>query len=642
MAYGRLDVFWPDGKFESFLLNTTSVSVGRSSGCTVVLDTETISRYHFSITHENGQVTINDMDSANGTFVDGMRLKNNESRVLHGGEELQVGHLRMIYHRLDEQATVPIGEVSEDTQRFVKEDFGFSVEVYGPEIAVPPGSHTSIEISIQNRLPEPRRFTIKVTGLPEGWARVNRPQVVIDPDDGAPVLVNVKPLRQSDSKPGEYPVKIEVALKDEPEKKIVADISVIILPYTGFGMALAARKITAYESFRLHVHNQGSIGLPIFVMGRSKDDSLRFAIADAQIVLMPGERYVIQGDVKPRRRRLFGAAREMPFDVMVRSRDEAAFLAAIRGYYLDQPILPTWAAALLGGVTVLVFGVLLASLVVLLQSSEPVPQITAFQANATQIARGEPLTLSWASANAERLTLQVGEDNVVEIPADSSSYTLDTTAYSGQVALTLRGANDDQTAEQSLVVVVYEPLTVEYFVVSPEFLVRNVVQEVNVRWHVNQATATRVAGLDSLGPIVIEPSYGPQGDFIVSGIPTNDFAVTLQAEDAYGNTLERVIEVNLMNPECATTSADFTLYAQPDVASNVISTLPQGTVLVVDGRDETGAWLRTTQVSGGVEAWGARSGLVCSDIFNPDALQIRIPERIETMTVPAPTPTSSN
>ena len=30
MAYGRLDVFWPDGLFKTYLLTDSTISIGRS------------------------------------------------------------------------------------------------------------------------------------------------------------------------------------------------------------------------------------------------------------------------------------------------------------------------------------------------------------------------------------------------------------------------------------------------------------------------------------------------------------------------------------------------------------------------------------------------------------------------------------
>ena len=117
MAYGRLDVFWPEGQFMTFPLVENSISVGRSTGNTVALDTNTISRYHFSLTHDGQKTFITDMDSANGTFVDGERIAANTPRELDGGDEIQIGQLRIIYHQLDEMATQPVKAVEDTTQR---------------------------------------------------------------------------------------------------------------------------------------------------------------------------------------------------------------------------------------------------------------------------------------------------------------------------------------------------------------------------------------------------------------------------------------------------------------------------------------------------------------------------------------------
>jgi hypothetical protein len=637
MAYGRLDVFWPDGKFESFLLETPSVSVGRSSGCTIVLDTDTISRYHLSITNKKGEVTVTDLDSANGTYVDGVQLNSNEARRLQDGEELQIGHLRLIYHHLEEnQATVPVARVPDDTQRIERQDMGFAVEVYGPAIAIPPGSHTSMEISINNLAKQKQRYIVKVTGLPDGWARVNRPELEVDSQDFGLVLVNIKPFRVSESAPGNYPVQVEVALKSDPEKKIEVEVPVRILPYSGFGMALASRRITAAESFRLHVHNQGSIGLPLYIIGRSKDNVLSFGISKPQVLLAPGQRTVIQGVIKPARRRLFGATRDHAFDVMVRSRDEASFLAAERGHYIETAILPRWAAAV---IAVLAFGAvvfMMAGLVLLLSRVQPEPAILAFEASVEQIPRGNLLGLSWTAEDAGHFTIRVNDVPVREdIPADVNTIEIETGELTGQISIVLEAVNRDRSDEATVSVLVYEPLFVEYFEVVPAVLVRNVVQQITISWRVHGATLTQIDGLDSCsqGQVTVEPSYGAEGTLVdVPGIPTDNFTITLYAEGTVGDTLEQAVNVDLINPQCVTTEDGFTLHVSPDMTANVVSTVPQDVTLVVDRRDESGQWLRT-RLEGGVFAWGARTGLDCAATFNPDNLKIEIVE-------PPPTPTA--
>ena len=645
MAYGRLDVFWPDGKFESFPLNTPSVSVGRSSGCTIVLDTDTISRYHFSITSENESVQLTDLDSANGTFIDGVRLDSNEARLLHGGEEIQIGHLRMIFHMMDDSVTVPVSEVDEDTQRIRRQDYGFSVEVYGPDIPIPPGSHAAMEISIYNSSDEDKRFWVDVLGLPEGWARVNRPQVEVDSNDSAPVLVNIKPPRQSDSAPGDYPVTIAVSQKDDADKRIEVEVVVQILPYSGFGMALAVQTVTPYEPFRLHVHNQGSDPLPIYVMGRSEEESLKFTIPRPQVLLGPGERQVVQGDISPQRRRWFGAPQNRWFDLMVRSQDNAGFLAPVRGYYTDTPILPTWAAILLGIGAIAVIGLVGLALALLLNASAPPPEIIDFTLQPTLVERGQPIALNWTVNNADGVEISVdGTPVSLQPPADATSFEVDTNAYDGDIVINLTAFNDDERVDLPLNATVYTPMGIDYFEVAPEQLVRHVVNDLNVRWNVNNAVTTHVRGLESLGPVVVEPSYGPEGDFNVSGIASDNFTVILVAEDEHGNVLEQSINIDLLNPECTTTTEEFMLYDAPDATANVIGTHPADTLLVVDGRDETGAWLRT-QLPGGVPGWGARTDLVCNDLFSPDALRIQVstvapPEPPPPPVLPTPTPTS--
>lgn len=622
MTYGRLDVFWPDGRFESYILNAASVSVGRSGGCTIVLDTDTISRYHMSITNNKGEITIADMDSANGTYVDGARLDNNETRALQGGEEIQIGHLRLIYHHVEDQPTVAMTPVGDDTQRIEREDIGFGIEVYGPEIAVPPGSHTSMEISINNLAEAARRFTVKVSGLPDGWARVNRPELEVNPDDIATVLVNIKPFRLSESAPGDYPVRVTVALKDDPEKKIEMEVPVRILPYSGFGMALTKRQVTAYDSFRLHLHNQGSIGLPLYIMGRNKDDLLQFNLSQNQVVLGPGQRLVVQGSIKPARRRIFGAPRDHTFDLLVRSRDEAAFLAAERGHYLEEAILPRWAAAAIAAMMTGIFALLAAALLLIFLRVTPPPEIADFQAGVPEIASGELLTLSWTAQNAETITISVdGEVVLDELPGDTSSVEIDTDDYNGDILIELVARSGERIDTATVGVVVFEPLVVELFEVLPQTMLRNVVGQIDVSWRVGGASNVRISGLEVF-QYNVETRYPASGEIVgVPGIPEEAFTITLIAEGARGNSLESAVTVDLINPECIVTVESLTLHADPDPTSNVVSTVPEDVSLVVDRQDETGQWLRI-RLEAGVRAWGALAGLDCAEMFNPADLKI--------------------
>ena len=629
MAYGRLDVYWSDGKFETYPLDSPTVSVGRSSGCTIILETDTISRYHFSITQADGEIKISDMDSANGTFVDGVKLKANESRPLQGGEEIQIGHLRMIYHYADDMPTVAIEEdVAETTQRFERDDFDYKVEVYPPPIAVPPGAHTTAEVTITNTSKDDRQFTIRVDGLPKEWVRINRPSLLIRPDEVVTVLVNIKPLRHFESKPGAYQSTVTIMPKDEPDKAIVAEMTTTILPFSGFGIALATRKVDAYHPFQLHLHNQGSASLPIYVVGRSKDDALRFQIRQQNIMMAPGQRLVVHGDIKSSERRLFGKPKLYPFDLMVRSRDDAGFLVAERGQYLDSAILPRWAAAGIG-LTLIGALILVAALILLIALSvTPTPQITDFETDVDAVARGDLLTVRWTASDVESYSVLVNGETVAEgLPADVNSTQISTGDYDGDIAVAIAAFNGDERDDsQPLIVRVFEPLVIEYFEAAPStVVVRNVVQPLTIRWRVNGATTTRIEGLEGFSnSFDIEPSYGPEGTLAeIPGAPEDDFTFTLVAIGEVGNTLEQVLTFDVIDAVCTTIEDEFTLYAEPSLSSNVVSTVPVDTRLIVDRRDETGSWIRVI-IDGGALAWGVRQNMACDETFNPDSLLIEV------------------
>lgn len=70
-----------------------SVSVGRDSSNTIALaDDTTVSRRHAEIQLQNGGAVVRDMGSANGTFVNGVRISGEQT--LRVGDEIQIGNTR--------------------------------------------------------------------------------------------------------------------------------------------------------------------------------------------------------------------------------------------------------------------------------------------------------------------------------------------------------------------------------------------------------------------------------------------------------------------------------------------------------------------------------------------------------------------
>lgn len=635
MAYGRLDVFWPDGRFQTFPLVENNISIGRSSGNTVALDTTTLSRYHFSITHDGQQVFITDLESVNGTFVDGEKLTTNQPRLLDGGEEIQVGHLRLIYHHIDEMPTQPIRPVEEATQRIEVEATDFRVDVIGPDRAFSPGAHMSAEVSITNTRPEAQIYRIEVTGMPPEWIRIDRPELEIEANDTAQVNVNFRPLRRSDSKPGDYTVALKVSRKDQPESKIEALLALRILPFSGFGIALEASRVVSGQPFRLHLHNQGSAPLPITLSGKDRDGRLAYSIQPSKTSLSPGQRLVVQGEVKPLKPVLIGKPHEHAFDLQVRSQDSAQFLAAVRGYLIEKPMLPAWFPFVAAAIALLV-GILL--LVVLISFLRPIPkpEITRFDVNPTQVAQGQPLALNWAARDVEALSVSVnGTPFLSDISPETSGLNLETNDLSGSVVIVLNASNQDQTVSASQTVQVYQPLGEFRLTIEPLQVVRYVVQNIDLSWNVVGAVKTQLSGLETFSTTPLQQQYGGEGEIRgLAGIPADTLRILLSAADSAGNTQQQAYDVPVINPECLPVGASVTLYAGPDVRYQVVGTVPAGAFVVVDAQDGSGQWLRA-QLPGGLSGWGVRSEFSCAQTFNPADLV----KELNVPTLPPPTAT---
>ena len=86
--------------------------VGREDNCDVVIDSQHISRNHISVVVKRDGVMIQDLNSRNGTFVNGLRVKN--SVEIKNGDVVSLGKYRMVFISEEESATTPVSVEQEE------------------------------------------------------------------------------------------------------------------------------------------------------------------------------------------------------------------------------------------------------------------------------------------------------------------------------------------------------------------------------------------------------------------------------------------------------------------------------------------------------------------------------------------------
>jgi hypothetical protein len=642
MPYGRLDVFFPDGMVKSYLLNDESISLGRSPGNTIPLDTDTISRYHMSITRQGEATFVTDLESANGTFVDGTRLPTNAPQQLLGGEEILIGELIMIFQEFDQSSTRPVDVPEDLTQHVQSGEANFSIDVEAPEIAFSPGTHATARVRVTNASSNAERFIIEISGVPRDWVRMDRPDLELGAGEDDEAVISFKPPRHPDSVPGNYRVLVSVRPKGQTEIRVTAEMLLRILAFSSFGMALDRRQVAAGGSLRLHLHNQGSSILTLALGGRSvaidgggRAPKLRFLFTPPQVALMAGERQVVNVQVKPRWRLLFGTLRRVTFDLQVRSSDPSGFLVAARGYMTEQARFPGWAApiaaAAAGGAALALIALLL-----LLLAPPPPPGIARFAPGVEGVLQGEPLPLAFSVSNADALALSANGTPVATYAGDASSGVLDTAGLQGAVALELAASGAGGTALATASVFIDAPFTVSAFTIAPQPLVLHVRQPITLSWNIPDATIVRLTGGGAFGTFDLPASGERTFDFTPED---PNFALQITATNAAGETVQQLVTVQTVNPVCLP-DGPVQIYNAPGETAPVIASASPGEQMIVDARDASGEWLRMPLV-GGVWGWAPLARLNCVGNFNPAALTVDSNPPPLPSATPSKTPTPS-
>ena len=104
-----------------FSLLAKQTTIGRASTNDVVLDAMQVSRHHALVTIDGPFVTLSDLGSRNGVFVNGVKVR---SQVLVGGDEVSIGTFKIRFlsgdldpSRVDAMRLVTTPELLADLDR---------------------------------------------------------------------------------------------------------------------------------------------------------------------------------------------------------------------------------------------------------------------------------------------------------------------------------------------------------------------------------------------------------------------------------------------------------------------------------------------------------------------------------------------
>lgn len=638
MPYGRIDIYWPDGPIESYQLNKPTMAIGRSTGNDIVLDTTAISRYHVTFTYRDQTVFLEDLQSVNGTYVDSVRIPPNDPFPLRGGEEIQIGDIRLIFHS-SADLTADFGDT---TQRIILSQLTYRVEMEAPDMRVAPGAHIQAVLKIENLGDEVDRYFVELEGLPKTWVRIDRLELEVDPGDTAQVIISFKPLRRSESAPGEYPFVVRVRSRSNPAQTIDAPATLHVLPFSGFGLALVPLS-SPDGRFTLYVHNQGNAPLPLTLRGADATHRLQFELPITNLVLGPGERQTLSGVVRPRQRRWLGSERELEYSIAAQAQNASHFLAAVPGRFMEKSALPAWTPVLIIP-AVLVVALVIAGMVLLFSSDdEPLPTpaaqapaIVSFSTSHPSITLGQIAQVSWQVTDADRVLLTVSNGDApreIAVGPDQSPYAL-TFDRTGAYTLTLQASRGEVAAIATAFIQVLPQVALTVEVGGEGGLVRHVESDVRLTWEVVGARVqdnAQAISIDSSGqsaPLFPAP-LPPSGSEVITIAPSGtdaEWLVTLVAQGEDGVMASVTQSLRVIEPSCELRAARTVVRTGP--GELYPATVPPletsgGNTLLLrpTGRAPEGGWLKITLGVGedARSGWVAETDLRCTN-FDPARL----------------------
>jgi pSer/pThr/pTyr-binding forkhead associated (FHA) protein len=84
----KLTIACGSSKGKTLQLRSTETLVGRGSGCDVRIPSSAVSRRHCRLSFRDGYLLVEDLESANGTYVNGAEVK---KRPVRPGDKLEIG-----------------------------------------------------------------------------------------------------------------------------------------------------------------------------------------------------------------------------------------------------------------------------------------------------------------------------------------------------------------------------------------------------------------------------------------------------------------------------------------------------------------------------------------------------------------------
>ncbi|MDR3690360.1 MAG: hypothetical protein P4L46_13345 [Fimbriimonas sp.] len=330
----------------------------------------------------------------------------------------------------------------------------FSVQLTPDFIPVEPGATTPVSVGVVNKSDELDRFELEIEGVDPEWTAVPVPSFAVDGLEARTEKIFFKPSRSSESLAGNYPFVVRVRSLISGESKTVQAI-LQVKPFNHISMEINPKKghysvWRKRNGFSLAIMNLGNTDHALQLTGADPEDSCAFEFESVQATVGPGAQREIYFEATPTSSSLFSAGRLIGFSVTGRSIDHPSVAATAQGQLEQRPVVTA---------TGIIATVVIAVVIGLWLLMMPKPlQIISFSVNPQLVQRGQQVTISWVTSQADIVKVLAGNDVIAEGPQKSSSVTY-TLNSAGDINFRIVASREGQEKREDIHLNVKEPPT---------------------------------------------------------------------------------------------------------------------------------------------------------------------------------------
>ncbi|MBW2091209.1 MAG: FHA domain-containing protein [Deltaproteobacteria bacterium] len=125
-------------ELDKFLLGQGKAIIGRSPDCDISIDNTAISRKHASIEFKDGEYVLTDLESSNGTFLNGDKI--HDPQILKPGDSIGIAKFSLIFQEAPQAEVQKLMDDGADLEATVVVD----AEKMAQSFAVPGGEAAPI------------------------------------------------------------------------------------------------------------------------------------------------------------------------------------------------------------------------------------------------------------------------------------------------------------------------------------------------------------------------------------------------------------------------------------------------------------------------------------------------------------------